>query len=194
MLTNKPSGGILFTTMQKFGLEKNEDKFPQLSDRHNIVVICDEAHRTQYGFKGILDQKTGQIKYGFAKALRDGLPNATLLHLQRTPISQDDRDTQAVFGEYVSIYDIQQAVDDGVTVPIYYESRLSKIDIDSSKHPQIDNEVEEIFEESTDDIEQQEKLKTKWAKLESLAGAQQRLQQIAEDLVNHFTKNRNSTW
>ena len=114
-------------------------------------------HRTQYGFKGILDQKTGQIKYGFAKALRDGLPNATFVAFTGTPISQDDKDTQAVFGEYVSIYDIQQAVDDGVTVPIYYESRLSKIDIDSSKHPQIDNEVEEIFEESTDDIEQQEK-------------------------------------
>ena len=185
-LNNRPSGGIIFTTMQKFGLDKDEEKFPQLTDRHNIVVVCDEAHRTQYGFKGIIDQKTGQIKYGFAKALRDGLPKATFIAFTGTPISYNDRDTQAVFGEYVSVYDIQQAVEDGVTVPIYYESRLSNIDIDASKLPIIDEEVEEIFEESTEDIEQQEKAKTKWAKLEALAGAQPRLQQIAEDFVEHY--------
>ena len=118
-LKDRPSGGIIFTTIQKFGLEKDEEQFPVLSDRHNIVVIADEAHRTQYGFKAKVDSETGQIKYGLAKSLRDALPNATFVAFTGTPISQDDRDTQAVFGEYVSIYDIQQAVDDGATVPIY---------------------------------------------------------------------------
>ena len=125
-LMNRPSGGIIFTTIQKFGLDADEDKFPVLTDRHNIVVIADEAHRTQYGFKAKIDSESGIIKYGLAKSLRDGLPNATFLAFTGTPISQDDRDTQAVFGEYVSVYDIQQAVEDGATVPIYYESRLSQ--------------------------------------------------------------------
>jgi type I restriction enzyme R subunit len=125
-LMNRPSGGVIFTTIQKFGLEAGEDKFPVLSDRHNVVVIADEAHRTQYGFKAKIDGQTGVIKYGLAKSLRDALPNATFLAFTGTPISQDDRDTQSVFGNYVSIYDIQQAVDDGATVPIYYESRLAK--------------------------------------------------------------------
>ena len=116
-LMNRPSGGIIFTTIQKFGLDADEDKFPVLTDRHNIVVIADEAHRTQYGFKAKIDSESGTIKYGLAKSLRDGLPNATFLAFTGTPISQDDRDTQAVFGEYVSVYDIQQAVEDGATVP-----------------------------------------------------------------------------
>ena len=109
-LNNKPSGGIIFTTIHKFGLDKGEDKFPTLTDRHNVVVICDEAHRTQYGFKGHVDKKTGEIKYGLAKSMRDALPNATFVAFTGTPISKDDRDTQSVFGNYVSIYDIQQAV------------------------------------------------------------------------------------
>ena len=112
-LLNRPSGGIIFTTIQKFGLDEDEERFPTLTDRHNIVVIADEAHRSQYGFKAKLDSETGAIKYGLAKSLRDGLPNATFLAFTGTPISQDDRDTQAVFGEYISVYDIQQAVDDG---------------------------------------------------------------------------------
>ena len=123
LLADRPSGGIIFTTIQKFKPEKGEDKFPVLTDRHNVIVMCDEAHRTQYGFKGVVDQKTGKIKYGLARALRDGLPNATFLAFTGTPISQDDRDTQAVFGEYVDIYDILQAVEDGATEPIYFESR-----------------------------------------------------------------------
>ena len=125
-LMDRPSGGIIFTTIQKFGLEKDEESFPVLTERHNIVVIADEAHRTQYGFKAKVDSETGTIKFGLAKSLRDALPNATFLAFTGTPISQDDRDTQAVFGEYVSVYDIQQAVEDGATVPIYYESRLAK--------------------------------------------------------------------
>jgi type I restriction enzyme R subunit len=141
LLGNRPSGGIIFTTIQKFATEPDEDKFPALTERHNIVVICDEAHRTQYGFKGRFDTKTGEIKYGLAKALRDALPQATFLAFTGTPISQDDRDTQAVFGHYISIYDIQQAVEDGATVPIYFESRLAKLALKEPLLPQVDEQV-----------------------------------------------------
>lgn len=110
--THRPSGGIIFTTIQKFAPEPEEDCFPRLSNRHNIVVICDEAHRSQYGFKARLNDQTGQMQYGLAKALRDALPEATFLAFTGTPISRSDRDTQAVFGDYISIYDIQQAVED----------------------------------------------------------------------------------
>ena len=186
LLTDRPSGGIIFTTIQKFKPEKGEDKFSVLTDRHNVIVMCDEAHRTQYGFKGVIDQKTGQMKYGLARALRDGLPNATFLAFTGTPISQDDRDTQAVFGEYVDIYDIQQAVDDGATVPIYYESRLAKIKLDESKLPIIDDEVEDIFEDGIESDEQQEKAKSKWSQMEALVGAKPRLEEVAKDLIEHF--------
>ena len=186
LLSDRPSGGIIFTTIQKFRPEKGEERFSVLTDRHNVIVMCDEAHRTQYGFKGVIDQKTGQMKYGLARALRDGLPNATFLAFTGTPISQDDRDTQAVFGEYVDIYDIQQAVDDGATVPIYYESRLAKIKLDESKMPLIDDEVEDIFEDGIEDDEQQEKAKSKWSQIEALVGAQPRLEEVAKDLIDHF--------
>ncbi|MDA8631525.1 type I restriction endonuclease subunit R [Litoricolaceae bacterium] len=185
-LTNRPSGGIIFTTIQKFGLDEGEDRFPVLSDRHNVVVIADEAHRTQYGFKARVDSETGQIKYGLAKSLRDALPNATFLAFTGTPISQDDRDTQAVFGEYVSVYDIQQAVDDGATVPIYYESRLAKIDLNQAVLPEIDNEVEEILEDEVVDDQEKEKAKSQWSALEAIVGTDARLQEIAEDLVKHY--------
>ena len=186
LLSDRPSGGIIFTTIQKFRPEKGEERFSVLTDRHNVIVMCDEAHRTQYGFKGVIDQTTGQMKYGLARALRDGLPNATFLAFTGTPISQDDRDTQAVFGEYVDIYDIQQAVDDGATVPIYYESRLAKIKLDESKMPLIDDEVEDIFEDGIEDDEQQEKAKSKWSQIETLVGAQPRLEEVAKDLIDHF--------
>ncbi len=185
LLDNRPSGGIIFTTIQKFATEKDEEFFPTLTDRKNIVVICDEAHRTQYGFKGRIDSKTGEVKYGLAKGLRDALPNATFVAFTGTPISQDDRDTQAVFGHYISIYDIQQAVDDGATVPIYYESRLAKLDIKSSALPKIDSKVNDIFEDE-DDISSTEKEKGRWAALEALVGAEPRLNQIAKDLVAHY--------
>jgi type I restriction enzyme R subunit len=129
LLAGRPSGGIIFTTIQKFAPNKDEERFPRLSDRTNIVVIADEAHRTQYGFRAVLDKKTGKYKYGFAKYLRDALPNATFVGFTGTPIETDDRDSRTVFGEYVSIYDIQDAVDDGATVPIYYESRLAKLNV-----------------------------------------------------------------
>ena len=186
LLSNRPSGGIIFTTIQKFRADRDEEQFPVLTDRHNVVVMCDEAHRTQYGFKGVIDQKTGKIKYGLARALRHGLPNATFLAFTGTPISKDDRDTQAVFGEYVDIYDIQQAVEDGATVPIYYESRLAKIEINKDKLNNIDHEVEEIFEDGIEDDEQQEKAKSRWSQMEVLVGAQPRLKQVAEDFVQHF--------
>ena len=185
-LKDKPSGGIIFTTIQKFGLEKGEEQFPILSDRHNIVVIADEAHRTQYGFKAKLDSKTGKIKYGLARSLRNALPNATFLAFTGTPISQNDRDTQAVFGEYVSVYDIQQAVDDGATVPIYYESRLAKINLNLKELPQIDEDVEDILDSETADEREKEKAKSQWAALEAIVGSDTRLKEVAEDLINHY--------
>ena len=185
-LNNKPSGGIIFTTIHKFGLDKGEDKFPTLTNRHNVVVICDEAHRTQYGFKGHIDKKTGEIKYGLAKLMRDALPNATFVAFTGTPISKDDRDTQAVFGNYVSIYDIQQAVEDGATVPIYYESRLAKIRLKENEIPIIDEKVEEIFDDSIDDDREKERAKSRWAQLEAVVGAEPRIKQITKDLLKHF--------
>ena len=185
-LMNRPSGGIIFTTIQKFGLDADEDKFPVLTDRHNIVVIVDEAHRTQYGFKAKIDSESGTIKYGLAKSLRDGLPNATYLAFTGTPISQDDRDTQAVFGEYVSVYDIQQAVEDGATVPIYYESRLAKINLDVSRLPKVDQEVEDILDSEIADERDKEKAKSQWSALEAIVGTDARLQEIAEDLITHY--------
>ena len=185
LLANRPSGGIIFTTIQKFATDESEETFPSLTDRHNVVVICDEAHRTQYGFKGRFDTKTGEIKYGLAKALRDALPQATFLAFTGTPISQDDRDTQAVFGEYVSVYDIQQAVEDGATVPIYYESRLAKLALKEPMLPQVDEQVDDLFADE-DDIPAAERAKSRWAALEALVGAEPRLQQVAADLVAHF--------
>ena len=185
-LMNRPSGGIIFTTIQKFGLEKEEDKFPVLSDRHNIVVIADEAHRTQYGFKAKIDGESGVIKYGLAKSLRDGLPHATFLAFTGTPISKDDRDTQAVFGDYVSIYDIQQAVEDGATVPIYYESRLAKINLDQSVLPTVDEEVEDLLDSETADESEKERAKSQWSALEAIVGTDARLQEVAEDLISHY--------
>ena len=185
-LKNRPSGGIIFTTIQKFGLDADEDKFPVLSDRHNVVVIADEAHRTQYGFKAKIDGQTGIIKYGLAKSLRDALPNATFLAFTGTPISQDDRDTQSVFGNYVSIYDIQQAVDDGATVPIYYESRLAKINLNQDALPTIDAEVEELLDDEVEDDRDKEKAKSQWSALEAIVGTEARLQEIAKDLIQHY--------
>ena len=185
-LLNRPSGGIIFTTIQKFGLDEDEERFPMLTDRHNLVVIADEAHRSQYGFKAKIDSETGAIKYGFAKSLRDGMPNATFLAFTGTPISQDDRDTQAVFGEYVSVYDIQQAVDDGATVPIYYESRLAKINLNQAELPHIDQEVEEILDSETADEREKERAKSQWSALEAIVGSDTRLSEVAEDLINHY--------
>ena len=150
LLAGRPSGGIIFTTVQKFTPDVGEDAFPLLSDRHNIVVIADEAHRSQYGFRAVLDKKSGRYKYGFAKHLRDALKNATFVGFTGTPIEGADHDTRAVFGDYVSIYDIQDAVDDGATVPIYYESRLARLNLNPAEMEQLNAEVEEVFEDEED--------------------------------------------
>ncbi|MYB96407.1 type I restriction endonuclease subunit R [Candidatus Poribacteria bacterium] len=167
------SGGVIFTTVQKFFPEGEETRFPQLSDRRNIVLIADEAHRSQYGF---ID--------GFARHIRDALPNASFIGFTGTPIELTDRNTVAVFGDYISVYDIQQAVQDGATVPIYYESRLAKIELDETEKPHIDPEFEEVTE--TEEVAQKEKLKTKWAQLEKLMGTEKRLGLIADDIIAHF--------
>lgn len=185
LLAGRPSGGIIFTTMQKFAPGKNEEVFPELSGRTNIVVVADEAHRTQYGFNATLDKKTGKYKYGYAKHLRDALPNATFVGFTGTPVESDDKDTRAVFGDYVSIYDIQDAVDDGATVPIYYESRLARLDINQAQMEQLNAEVEEVFEDE-ENLALREAAKTKWAALEKLVGAEPRIRQIAADIVQHF--------
>lgn len=185
LLAGRPSGGIIFSTVQKFSPGAVEERFPRLTERTNIVVLADEAHRSQYGFRAVLDKKSGQYKYGFAKHLRDALPNATFVGFTGTPVETDDKDTRAVFGDYVSVYDIQDAVDDGATVPIYYESRLAKLDINQAEIEQLSNQVEEIFEDE-ESIALREAAKTKWAALEKLVGAEPRIQQVAADLVKHF--------
>ena len=167
------AGGVVFTTIQKFLPEEKGDSFPMLTDRSNVVVIADEAHRSQYAF---ID--------GFAKHMRDAVPNATYVGFTGTPIALDDRNTEAVFGDYISIYDIQQAVDDGATVPIYYESRLAKLDLDEAEKPYIDPEFDEATE--GEELSKKEKLKTKWAALEALVGTEKRINQIADDLISHF--------
>jgi type I restriction enzyme, R subunit len=185
LLESRQSGGIIFTTVQKFSLLNGEEHHPALSQRSNIVVISDEAHRSQYGLKAVFDQKTGAYKYGYAKHLRDALPMASFIGFTGTPIATEDKDTRAVFGDYVSIYDIQDAVDDGATVPIYYESRLAKLDINQAEIEKLNEEVDEVMEDE-EDVSAREKAKSKWAALEKLVGAEPRLKQVAEDLVRHF--------
>lgn len=185
MLASREAGGIIFTTVQKFALQEGEEKHPLLSDRTNIVVISDEAHRSQYGSKGRLDTKTGKYVFGYAKHLHDALENATFLGFTGTPIALEDRDTREVFGDYVSIYDIQDAVDDGATVPIFYESRLAKLDVNQAEIDTLNEQVEEVVEDE-EDIVSREKTKGEWAALEKLVGSEPRLQQVARDLIEHF--------
>ena len=167
------SGGVVFTTIQKFFPEEKGDRHPLLSERRNIVVIADEAHRSQYDF---ID--------GFARHMRDALPNASFIGFTGTPIERHDANTQAVFGDHISIYDIQRAVEDGATVPIYYESRLAKLTLDETERPKIDPGFEEATE--GEEIARKERLKTKWAQLEAVVGTEKRLALIARDIVEHF--------
>lgn len=183
-LANRPSGGIVFATIQKFMPGEDEDTFPVLSDRRNIVVIADEAHRTQYGFEAKFKGDTKGYQVGYAQHLRDALPHATFVAFTGTPVSSEDRDTRAVFGDYIHVYDMQQARDDGATVAIYYESRLAKLGLKESKLPAIDAEVDELAEDEEGD--EQAKLKSKWAALEKVVGAEPRIRQVASDLVSHF--------
>ncbi|MFN7306898.1 MAG: type I restriction endonuclease subunit R, partial [Acetobacteraceae bacterium] len=181
---SRASGGVVFTTIQKFSPATGESTYPILSDRRNIVVIADEAHRSQYGFKARIEQKTGEIAYGFAKYLRDALPNASFIGFTGTPIEKDDVNTPAVFGEYIDVYDISRAVEDGATVPIYYESRLARIELPDEEKPKIDAEIEELTEDEA--ITEQERIKRKWATVEALVGSEKRLAMVAADLVRHF--------
>ncbi|MFC4260537.1 type I restriction endonuclease subunit R [Marinobacter lacisalsi] len=184
LLSERESGGIIFTTVQKFALLNDESGHPILNDRHNIVVISDEAHRSQYGLKATL-KKDGTYKFGYARHMRDALPNASFIGFTGTPIESEDKDTRAVFGDYVSIYDIQDAVDDGATVPIFYESRLAKLDINREQIEELSDQVEEVVEDD-EDVGSREKTKGEWSRLEKLVGAGPRLKQVAEDLVNHY--------
>jgi len=167
------SGGVVFTTIQKFFPEEKGDRHPVLSDRRNIVVIADEAHRSQYDF---ID--------GFARHMRDALPNASFVGFTGTPIEKTDANTRAVFGDYISVYDIQRAVMDGATVPIFYESRLARLVLSEEERPKIDPAFEEATE--GEEIEHQERLKSKWAQLEAVVGSENRIRLIARDLVDHF--------
>jgi type I restriction enzyme R subunit len=178
-LLNRASGGVVFTTLQKFG----EIDGP-LTERLNVVVIADEAHRSQYGFKAKVDAKTGEISYGFAKYMRDALPKASFIGFTGTPIEADDVNTPAVFGNYIDVYDISRAVEDGATVPIYYESRLARIELDEEEKPKIDAEVNELTEEDSE--ADQERFKKKWATVEALVGSDKRLALVAKDIVAHF--------
>ncbi len=209
-LAHRPSGGIVFATIQKFMPDDGESSFPMLSDRSNIVVIADEAHRTQYGFEAKLKQRkprvmplsTGdagaplqaervsadyrveQYQVGYAQHLRDALPNATFVAFTGTPVSGEDRDTRAVFGDYIHVYDMQQAKEDGATVAIYYESRLAKLRLNEDELPQLDADVDELAEDEEETV--QARLKSRWAALEKVVGATPRVASVAADLVQHF--------
>jgi type I restriction enzyme R subunit len=187
-LNNRASGGMVFTTIQKFMPGEDEDSFPVLSNRRNVIVIADEAHRTQYGFAAKLKGKAGQEKYsvGYAQHLRDALPNATFVAFTGTPVAMEDRDTRAVFGDYIHIYDVQQAKDDGATVPIYYEPRLAKLSLDKKEMLTLDQDIDELSED--EENSEQAQLKPGWITLEKIVGAQSRIKQVAHDLVAHFEK------
>ncbi len=179
------SGGIIFTTIQKFSPEDGNE-YPTLSERRNIILIADEVHRSQYGLdaKVVKKEEEAYISYGFAKYLRDALPNASFIGFTGTPIEAGDINTPAVFGDYIDIYDIQRAVEDSATVKIFYEGRLAKIDLEPSERPNIDPNFEEVTED--EETTTKEKLKSKWARLEALIGAEKRINQIANDIVTHF--------
>lgn len=172
-LLSVASGGVVFTTIQKFMPEEKGGTYPKLSDRRNIVVIADEAHRSQYDF---ID--------GYARHMRDALPNASFIGFTGTPIEKEDKNTQAIFGEYVDIYDIQQAVEDGATVRIFYESRLAKIELDPEEQKIIDQRIEEVTEE--DELTERQQRFAKWTQQEAIVGSEKRLQQVAADIVKHF--------
>lgn len=183
------SGGVVFTTLQKFAPDENAT-YPLLTDRRNVIVIADEAHRSQYGLKARIvkskDNDEAHIAYGFAKHLRDGVPNASFIGFTGTPIEHSDKSTPAVFGDYIDIYDIQRAVEDGATVKILYEGRLAKIELNDAERPKIDPDFEDVTEGEEQTVK--EKLKSKWARLEAMVGSDKRIKLIAKDLVDHWGK------
>lgn len=191
-LLNTTGGGVIFTTIQKFSPFEDEDDYPLLSERKNIVVVADEAHRSQYGFgakeRYVKDEEGNEIgtktTYGYAKYLRDAVPNASFIGFTGTPIEKEDRSTPRVFGEYIDIYDVAQAVEDKATVPIYYESRLAQIHLKEEYREQLDEEVSEITESESSTAT--EKAKAKWTRLEAIVGHEARIKDIAKDILEHF--------
>ncbi|OFI07478.1 type I restriction enzyme R protein [Clostridium acetireducens DSM 10703] len=182
LLNDRESGGIIFTTIQKFKPEEGE--MPALTQRKNVIIIADEAHRSQYGLDAKTDMKTGEVKYGYAKYLRDALPNASFIGFTGTPIDLEDRSTTAVFGHCIDTYDMTRAVEDEATVKIYYENRIIKLETDEEELIKIDEEFEEVTE-GQEDFER-EKNKTKWSRLEAIVGSPNRVKKLAEDIVNHY--------
>ncbi|MCY8807977.1 type I restriction endonuclease subunit R [Bacillus atrophaeus] len=182
LLNDRESGGIIFTTIQKFKPEEGD--MPVLTDRRNVIIIADEAHRSQYGLEAKTDSKTGEVKFGYAKYLRDALPNASFIGFTGTPIELEDKSTPAVFGNYIDIYDMTRAVEDEATVKIYYENRIIKLETDEEVLKKIDEEFEEITEGQEDN--DREKYKSKWSRLEAVVGSPNRIKQLAKDIVEHY--------
>ncbi|WP_078543097.1 type I restriction endonuclease subunit R [Litchfieldia alkalitelluris] len=185
-LLSVESGGIIFTTLQKFSPDEDTGIMPCLTDRSNVIVMADEAHRSQYGFGATVRGNDAETKYGFAKYVRDALPNASFVGFTGTPVEATDKNTPAVFGEYIDIYDMTQAVEDGSTVKIFYESRIIPLDLPSDLR--LDDEYEEITEDQEQSVK--ERLKSKWSRLEALAGAESRVKRLAEDVVKHYEERR----
>lgn len=185
-LLDRESGGIIFTTIHKFAPDKKGEPLGAVTHRRNVVVIADEAHRSQYGLKARVVKKKdqAQVKYGHAKYMRDALPNASFIGFTGTPVELADKNTPAVFGDYIDIYDMTRAVEDGTTVKIYYESRIARLELSEAEKPRLDEEYEEITEYQ--EAEQREKLKSKWSRLEALVGSEKRVQQVAQDIIHHF--------
>ncbi|MDD3041004.1 type I restriction endonuclease subunit R [Bacteroides sp.] len=205
LLNNRTSGGIIFTTIHKFAPFANESKEEieldmvaedsaeyrssmVLTDRNNVIVMADEAHRSQYGFGAdiVKGDDEADVKYGYAKYMRDSLPNASYIGFTGTPVELTDKNTRAVFGDYIDVYDMTRAVEDGTTVKIFYESRIAKLELPEELKPKVDTEYDEITEYQ--EYSQKEKLKSKWARLEAIVGANERVKQIAKDIVEHFEK------
>ena len=182
LLNDRESGGIIFTTIQKFKPEDGE--MPVLTDRRNVIIMADEAHRSQYGLEASTDNKTGEVKYGYAKYLRDALPNASFIGFTGTPIEFEDKSTPAVFGHYIDVYDMTRAVEDEATVKIFYENRIIKLDTDEEEWKKLDDEFEEITEDQEDN--DREKYKTKWSRMEAIVGAPNRVKRLARDIVEHY--------
>ncbi len=183
MISSRPVGGVIFTTIQKFAPEENETKFPALTERRNVFVFTDEAHRSQYGFSARID-KDNKFKVGYAQHLRDAMPNATFVAFTGTPVAEADRDTRLVFGDEIDVYDMAQANEDGATVPIYYESRLVALELPEEAKKELNELAEDLVEDEEESI--QANLKKRWAELEQIVGAEPRLEKIARDIVDHY--------
>lgn len=194
LLSGRDSGGIIFTTIHKFAPEEKGDTAPVLTDRKNVIVIADEAHRSQYGFDAdvVEGKEEANVKYGYAKYMRDALPHASYIGFTGTPVELSDKNTPAVFGDYIDIYDMTRAVEDNTTVKIFYESRIAKLDLPEDMKPVVDEEYEEITEYQ--EQEQKEKLKSKWSRLEALVGSEKRIELVAKDIVNHFEERQNASF